>query len=105
GAIASIGGSALLLVIGAGVAYIAYKYWQRRRLLDELKSTRITVSDLRGLVKAGENVVILDMRSQAEFDAHAGIKGAIHLSIDDIKQGRYKVPHDREVVVYCSCPN
>jgi membrane protein DedA with SNARE-associated domain/rhodanese-related sulfurtransferase len=104
-AIASIGGSALCLVVGAFAAYIAYKFWQRKRLLDELRMTRVTVADLRGMIKAGDNVVILDMRSKEEFNANAGIAGAIHLSIEDVKQGRYKIPHDREVVVYCSCPN
>src|SRR5438093_3691695 len=36
-ALASLGGSALALVVGLGVAYIGYKYYQRRRLLNELR--------------------------------------------------------------------
>lgn len=104
-ALASIGGSALCLVIGAAAAYIGLKFWQRQRLLDELRMARITVSDLRHMIDAGDNVVILDMRSAEEYASNAGIKGAIHLTVDDIKEGRYKIPRDREVVVYCSCPN
>jgi rhodanese-related sulfurtransferase len=104
-AVASIGSSALCLVVGVIAVYVAFKFWKRKRLLDELRMTRITVADLRQMMKMGDNIVILDMRSNAEYTSNAGIKGAIHLSIDDIKNGRYKIPRDREVVVYCSCPN
>src|SRR5262245_27415003 len=46
-ALAGIGGRALgLLAVLAG-GYIGMKYWQRRRLLRELRMARITVSDLR----------------------------------------------------------
>jgi len=104
-ALAGIGSSALCLVVGAAAAYIAFKYWQRKRLLDELRMARISVADLRRMLDAGENVAILDMRSAAEFASNAGIEGALHLTIDDVKAGHYEIPRDREVVVYCSCPN
>jgi len=104
-AISSIGSSALCLIVAAAAGYIGYKYWQRTRLLDELRMARITAPDLRRMMDAGQEMVILDMRSNVEFDREAGIEGAIHLSLDDVKEGRYKIPHDREVIVYCSCPN
>jgi rhodanese-related sulfurtransferase len=104
-ALSRIGSSALCLVAGVAAAYIGFKYWQRRRLLDELRMARITVADLRGMLGAGQNVVILDLRSSEEFAANEGIEGAIHLSLDDVREGRYKIPRDGEVVVYCSCPN
>ena len=104
-AISSIGGSALCLIVAAAAGYIGYKYWQRTRLLDELRMARITAPDLRRMMDAGQEMVILDMRSNVEFDREPGIDGAIHLSLDDVKEGRYKIPHDREVIVYCSCPN
>jgi membrane protein DedA with SNARE-associated domain/rhodanese-related sulfurtransferase len=104
-AITKIGSSALCLIVGLAAAYIGYKYWQRRRLLDELRMTRISVDDLRKLMDAGQQVSILDMRSSVEFASEAGIKGAIHLTLDDVREGRYEIPRDREVVVYCSCPN
>jgi membrane protein DedA with SNARE-associated domain/rhodanese-related sulfurtransferase len=104
-AISSIGSSALCLVIGLFAAYIGFKYWQRQRLLEELRTARITVADLRRMLEAGRNVVILDLRSNEEFASHAGIEGAIHLTVDDVEKGRFDIPRDGEVVVYCSCPN
>jgi membrane protein DedA with SNARE-associated domain/rhodanese-related sulfurtransferase len=104
-AISGIGNSALCLVIVFAAAYIGFKYWQRKRLLDELRIARITVDELRRMMEKGQQVVILDLRSNVEFANEAGIDGAIHLTIDDIKDGHFEIPKDREVVVYCSCPN
>lgn len=105
-AIASIGGSALTLIAAVTVAYIAYKYWQRRRLLRELRMARITADELRELQGAGGKVVVLDIRSKIELENDPTlIPGAIHLSLDDIKARRYEIPVDGDVVVYCNCPN
>src|SRR5262245_57961950 len=52
-AIVDVGGSALSLVAGLVVLYVAYKYWQRWSLLRELRLERITVAELRQKVDAG----------------------------------------------------
>jgi membrane protein DedA with SNARE-associated domain/rhodanese-related sulfurtransferase len=105
-AIADMGGSALSLLAVLVVVYIAYKYWQRRRLLRELSMARITVAELRRKQDAGEQMVILDLRSKAALaEDPTLIPDAIHLSIDDIEKRREEFPRDREIIVYCSCPN
>jgi membrane protein DedA with SNARE-associated domain/rhodanese-related sulfurtransferase len=104
-AISGIGNSALCLVIVLAAAYIGFKYWQRKRLLDELRIARVTVDELRRMMEKGQQLVILDLRSNVEFASEAGIDGAIHLTIDDVKAGHFEIPKDREVIVYCSCPN
>lgn len=67
GVITRIGRSALALPVGLAALYIAYKYWQRRRLLHELRTARITADELRNKLDAGENPVILDLRSSTEL--------------------------------------
>ncbi len=105
-ALARIGGSALSLIIGAAVLFIAYKYWQRQRLLHELRMARITAEELRELLDSGSAPVILDLRSSAALEEDpALIQGAIHLSIDDIETRLSEFPRDRDIIVYCSCPN
>jgi membrane protein DedA with SNARE-associated domain/rhodanese-related sulfurtransferase len=105
-AIARIGGNALLLLLGLAGLYIAYKYWQRRRLLHELRMARITADELRQKLEAGENPVILDLRSSTELvQDQAVILGAIHLGLDELEKRQHEFPHDRDIVVYCSCPN
>lgn len=104
--LAGIGGDAIALVAAVIAGYLGYKFWQRKRLLDELRMARITVDDLRRMLDAGENVTILDMRSQGELENEPTlIAGAIHLTMEQVKEGRHDIPSDREVIVYCSCPN
>jgi membrane protein DedA with SNARE-associated domain/rhodanese-related sulfurtransferase len=105
-ALSRIGGSALNLLIGLVAIYIAYKYWQRRRLLHELRTTRITVAELRQLLDAGKTPLIFDLRSNAALQEDPTlIQGAIHLSMEDIEKRVDEFPRDRDIIVYCSCPN
>ncbi|HZR17701.1 MAG TPA: DedA family protein/thiosulfate sulfurtransferase GlpE [Verrucomicrobiae bacterium] len=105
-AIGRIGGSALSLAIGLVVLLIAYKYWQRQRLLHELRMTRITVGELRHMLEAGQSPVIFDLRSSAALEEDPNlIQGAIHVSMEDIETRLSELPRDRDIIVYCSCPN
>jgi membrane protein DedA with SNARE-associated domain/rhodanese-related sulfurtransferase len=105
-ALAHVGASALGLMVGLVVLYVAYKYWQRQSLLRELRMARITVAELRQKLDAGESPVILDLRSKAELEQDPSvIRGAIHLVLGEIEKHRHEFPHDRDIVVYCSCPN
>jgi membrane protein DedA with SNARE-associated domain/rhodanese-related sulfurtransferase len=105
-ALASIGGRALVLLAVLLAAYIGLKYWQRRRLLRELRMTRITVSELRRKQQAGESMVIVDLRPASTLEEDpAIIPGAVRATLDDIKTGNHNLPRDQEIVVYCSCPN
>jgi membrane protein DedA with SNARE-associated domain/rhodanese-related sulfurtransferase len=105
-AITRIGGSALSLITGLAAIYIGYKYWQRQRLLRELRMARITVGELREKVEAGQAPLILDLRSSAALEEDPTlIQGAIHVSMEDIEKREIEFPHDRDIIVYCACPN
>ncbi len=105
-AISQVGGSALTLLATLAVLYAAYKYWQRQRLLRELRMARITVRELRQKLDAGEDLVILDLRPTAALERDPSlIRGAIHLAMDDLELRHQDIPRDRDVIVYCSCPN
>jgi membrane protein DedA with SNARE-associated domain/rhodanese-related sulfurtransferase len=105
-AIARVGGSALGLVIGLAAVYVAYKYWQRQRLLRELRMARITADELRRRLDNGEAPLILDLRSKAALEQDPVlIRGAIHLSLEEIVSRQSEFPRDRDIIVYCSCPN
>jgi rhodanese-related sulfurtransferase len=105
-AIVHVGGTALGLIIGLATLYIGYKYYRRRLLLSELRMARITVAELRRKQAVGEDLFILDLRSQLELEQYPFlIQGAVHLGLDDIENRHHEIPRDRDVVVYCSCPN
>ncbi len=105
-AVSSLGGGALALVAALAALYVGYKYFQRRRLLRQLRMARITAEELHQKLEAGEEVMILDLRPQAELDQNPSrIRGALHMSVDEVERRQLEIPRDRDVILYCSCPN
>lgn len=105
-ALARLGAGALGVVAGIMALYIGYKYFQRQRLLRQLRMARITVEELHQKLEAGEELMILDLRSQSAVDEDpALIHGARHVSMDEVDSYLKEVPRDRDIVLYCSCPN
>jgi len=105
-AFAGLGKSALALLAAIAVAYIAFKYFQRQRLLRELRIARITVDELRKKQQEGGEFAILDLRSRLELEKDPSvISGAFHMSPDEVETRHAEIPRDRDVVLYCSCPN
>jgi membrane protein DedA with SNARE-associated domain/rhodanese-related sulfurtransferase len=105
-AIAHLGSSATVFLIGLAVPYVIYKYWQRRRLLRQLSATRITVAELRQKLEAGEKPLIFDLRSSAELRLNPTvIRGAVHVELEKLTSHSDDIPKDQDIVVYCSCPN
>jgi len=105
-ALSGLGRSAVAVIVGLAALYISYKYFQRRRLLSALRMARITVSDLRRKQQDGEILLILDLRSATGLEQDPStIPGAVQISLDTIKQGNHAFPRDREIIVFCSCPN
>jgi membrane protein DedA with SNARE-associated domain/rhodanese-related sulfurtransferase len=105
-AMAGLGNGALALVAGLIALYIGYKYFQRHRLLHELRMARITVDELHQKLEAGETLTILDLRSQSELEQDRSlIRGALHMTMDEVERRQGEIPRDRDVVLYCSCPN
>src|SRR5437879_5914392 len=105
-AFASLGGSALALAAGLAALYVGYKYFQRHRLLRELRMARITVDELHQKQETGEDLLILDLRASSELDQDPSIiRGALHMTINEVENLQQEIPRDREIIPYCSCPN
>ncbi|HEX4263690.1 MAG TPA: DedA family protein/thiosulfate sulfurtransferase GlpE [Verrucomicrobiae bacterium] len=106
GALESLGSSALAVVVGLVALYLGHKFYQRHRLLKELRMSRITVDELHQKQEIGENPVILDLRSDAEVERNPLlIRGARHMTMDELKLKQKEFPRDRDIILYCSCPN
>ena len=104
--LASAGTVALELLLVLLALYIAAKWWQRRRLLVALRMARITVDELSESIADGQNPIVVDVRSQAArlLDTRI-IPGALLADLDGVDQVLQDISPDRELVIYCSCPN
>jgi membrane protein DedA with SNARE-associated domain/rhodanese-related sulfurtransferase len=94
------------VVAAALIGYVLYKWWQRQRFYKELRMARISVADLYALQEAGEQPIVVDVRSStARALQPRWIPGAIHVPVDDVGRHVAELPKDREIVVYCTCPS
>ena len=101
--IGSTAGKFILVVLAL---YIAFKWWERRRFFALLRMARITVNDLYELVDSGRAPIVVDVRSQTARSLEPRrIPGAIHVPMDNVEQHLKELPRNREVVLYCTCPN
>lgn len=94
----------LVVILGGGLAaYIAWKYFQRRRFIRSLRIARITPDDLRQKIENGEEVVVVDLRGSLDFEAEPRtIPGAIRLAPDKIEEGHEQIPRDRDIILFCT---
>ena len=99
-----LGSGVLILLAGLLGAWILWKFIQRRRFLKKLQVARITPEELRVRMNAGEDLYIVDLRSGLDKDSPS-VPGAIRLSTEDLTRNSKQIPRDREIILYCSCPN
>jgi membrane protein DedA with SNARE-associated domain/rhodanese-related sulfurtransferase len=106
-AINGLGRSTFSVLAGVAICYLGYKYYKRRRLLNELHMAKITVDELHQKLEAGEKPIILDVRSLAELERDPSvIQGARHTTPDEMESRLpEEIPRDRDIILYCSCPN
>lgn len=106
GSLSVLGGGLLALLAAAIGAYVAWKWQNRRRFLRKLRIARITPEELKQRMDTREDIVIVDLRHSVEFDAEPQtISGAVHMDPADLEEAIEVIPRDREIVLFCNCPN
>jgi membrane protein DedA with SNARE-associated domain/rhodanese-related sulfurtransferase len=88
------------------VAYVAYKWWERRRFFAMLRMARISADELYRQMDKGEIPLIVDVRSQTARELEPRrIPGALHVPLGAIDEHARDLPRDRDIILYCTCPN
>jgi membrane protein DedA with SNARE-associated domain/rhodanese-related sulfurtransferase len=96
--------TAIIAVSLAG--YVLYKYVHRQKLLRDLRVARISPAELKQLMDGGCQSVVVDLRGALDHIADPyTIPGALRISAEELEKRHQDIPRDREVVVFCACPN
>jgi membrane protein DedA with SNARE-associated domain/rhodanese-related sulfurtransferase len=100
-----LGSWALALLVAAIGGYVGWKYVSRRRFLRRIRIARITPQELKTMLDAGQDVMVVDVREPIDFEAEpAIIPGALHLTTEELEQRHREIPRERDIVLYCTCP-
>ena len=93
------------LAVGVVVAaYVLVKAIQRWRLARMLATSMITIEELREQLSGAGRPLLIDVGSSLAHNARAHIPGALLLDLDAIAASA-DIPGDRDIVIYCACPN
>ncbi len=104
--LAELGGRAVLALAILLALYVAFKWMQRVRFHRTLRMARITAAELRRLMDGSPAPLVIDVRSNVArtIDPRA-IPGARHVATDTVELHVRDLPRDRDIIVYCNCPN
>lgn len=106
--LARLGSGLIAVLVGGIVLYIAFKYIQRQRVYRGLRIARIAPGELGRRMDQGENLIIVDLRSDFE-QAEGRIPGSLAAVGDNVEELLSTIDPrhlaESEVVLYCSCPN
>jgi len=97
----------LLIIIVIGLAgFIGYRFYHRRKFLRDLRMAKISVDELKKRMDAGDPITVVDVRHPLAMglDPEA-IPGALNFSLEEVEYRHHELPRDREIVLYCTCPN
>jgi membrane protein DedA with SNARE-associated domain/rhodanese-related sulfurtransferase len=99
-------GSTALMVVGVLLAvFILLKYVERKRNLGAADVPRITTEELKGLLEAGHDPLIVDARGVTARQLEEGIPGALVYGDAVPERLMATLDKERHIVVYCTCPN
>ena len=104
--LASAGAVALLALALLLVGLVVRRWWMRRRFQQFADGIRISVDEAYALIEQGEEPVFVDVRADAsrEIDPRR-IPGARLAELGRLHEHTDSLPRDRELVLYCNCPN
>jgi membrane protein DedA with SNARE-associated domain/rhodanese-related sulfurtransferase len=108
---ALLGHFGIALVALMVVALLVYRLVKRRQFLVELRGLRLEPGQLMAMIDdaAREGLdppFIIDLRHPLDvLTDPLVLPGALRIGPDELKLRREIIPHDRDVVLYCTCPS
>jgi membrane protein DedA with SNARE-associated domain/rhodanese-related sulfurtransferase len=108
---ALLGRFGIALVVLMVAALVIYRLVKRRQFLIELRGLRLEPSQLMAMIADAEREgieppFIIDLRHPLDvLTDPLVLPGALRIGPDELKLRREIIPHDRDIVLYCTCPS
>jgi membrane protein DedA with SNARE-associated domain/rhodanese-related sulfurtransferase len=100
------GGLLVMILAGAVAGLIGYKVYLRQKFFRHLRMVKISVDELKQRLDAGDAITVVDVRHPLTLQLDPdSIPGAINFTLEEIEHRHLEIPRDRDIVLYCSCPN
>ena len=101
-----LGARAVLLIALLAAVYVAARWLQRWRFRKMLEMARISPDELHALIESGAAPVIIDVRADSSRMLQPQrIPGAMLYDMSSSKRAIEIDGPDREIIIYCACPN
>jgi membrane protein DedA with SNARE-associated domain len=101
--VSSVGGGLVVIVIAALVAFVAFKWVERRRFMRSLVADRITPEELKARLVGGAPVAIVDLRHALDALADPRtLPGALRIEPEVLEQRYKEIPTEGEIILYCT---
>jgi membrane protein DedA with SNARE-associated domain/rhodanese-related sulfurtransferase len=99
------------LVVAMVIAVLIYRYVKKQQFLHELRGLRLEPEQLLAMIADAERAglelpFIVDLRHPLDvLTDPLVLPGALRIGPDELKLRKDIIPHDRDVVLYCTCPS
>ena len=102
----AVGSAAIPLVVGAMLAFWAWRIVQKRRIIRLLRTRRLAPDQLQARLESGDPIRVVDLRAAIEYEVtRQTVPGAIRMDPEELDDRHAEIPRDCDVVLYCTCPN
>lgn len=96
----------LAIIIICAVVLLAAVWAKRARDRRELERFSITPKALHALLTANHEVIVVDVRQSLDLLGDSTIiPGARWIAPEEVRANPSRLPKDRDLVVYCTCPS
>jgi hypothetical protein len=101
--LAAFGRTGVLILAVALAGWLLLKWMERWQFYRLLERSRISAPELKERLERGEDMVIVDLRSDLSYHGDGvKVRGALWIPPDDFEERYAEIPRGRPVVMYCT---
>ena len=105
-ALGQVGHSAGLLFVLLLLGFFCYRVYRQRAFLRQIRGAKIEPEELKTMLDSGEDVYIIDLRHPLDYlPDPRRLPGAVLFKPDTLVAEGDRIPRDRDIVLYCTCPS